>query len=96
MKGWGYLKFAAAIAVLHFVAALGTFALGFSIGLKRWDTGPAGVLESAANAVAAVLFQPGAQLLALGLPGEFDWMIIVGNSALWGLVGAAIMRVRSR
>ena len=91
MRRWGYWKIATMIAVLHFIAAVGTFALGFSIGLKRWDTGSAGTVESVANTFAAVLFQPGAQLLAMGLPAELDWMIILGNSVLWGLVGAAVV-----
>lgn len=91
MRRWGYWKIATAITVLHFIAAVGTFALAFSIGLKRWDAGSAGPVESVANTFAAVLFQPGAQLLAMGLPGEFDWIIILGNSVLWGLVGAAVV-----
>ncbi len=88
MKRWGYLKIATLLTVLHLVAALGSFAVGFSIGMKRWDVGKAGLLETAANAVAGLLFQPGSRFLKFGMSGGVEWAIIFGNSVLWGAVGA--------
>ena len=81
----------AVVAVVHLVLALGSFALGFSIGIKRWDVGTAGMLESAANAIAGVLLQPGLQLLKSGMSGGLEWAIIFGNSVLWGVVGALVV-----
>lgn len=84
----GFLKIAAILSVLHLVAAAGSFVLAFSIGIKRWDSGSPGILESTANAIAEVLLQPGIRLLRVGMPGELEWAIIVGNSILWGISGA--------
>jgi hypothetical protein len=92
MRRWRFLKLAVTIALLHLVIAAGSFALGFSIGIKRWDSGPPGMLESTATAIAEVLLQPGIGLLRLGMPGEVEWAIIVGNSILWGIVGAILVR----
>jgi len=91
MTRWGYLKVAAVLTMLHLVAALGSFAVGFSIGLKRWDLGKAGVLETAANALAELLLQPGSRFLKLGMSAELEWAIIFGNSVLWGAVGALVV-----
>jgi hypothetical protein len=88
MRRWRFLKIAAIISLLHLLAAAGSFVLGFSIGIKRWDSGPPGVLESTASAIAGVLLQPGVRLLVVGMPGELEWAIILGNSVLWGVVGA--------
>ena len=91
MKRWGYLKIAVALSVLHLAAALGSFVVGFSIGMKRWDVGKAGLLESAANGLAEVLLQPGLRLLKFGMSGGLEWAIIFGNSVLWGAVGALVV-----
>jgi len=94
MRRWGFLNIALIISLLHSLAAAGTFVLGFSIGLKRWDSGPPQMLESAANAVAEVLLQPGIRFLRVGLPGELEWAIVVANSILWGIVGATVLVLR--
>lgn len=91
MRGWRFLKIAALISVLHLLAAAGTFVLGFSIGIKRWDSGSPGILELAATTLAGVLLQPGIRFLAIGMPGELEWAIILANSILWGIVGAALV-----
>lgn len=91
MRRWRYLQIAAVLAVLHLILALGSVAVGFSIGIRRWDVGSAGMLESAANGLAEVLFQPGSRLLALGVSGGLEWAIILGNSLLWGAMGALIV-----
>ena len=84
----GFLKIAVILSVLHLVAAAGSFVLAFSIGIKRWDSGSPGILESTANAIAEVLLQPGIRLLRVGMPGELKWAIIVGNSILQRISGA--------
>lgn len=91
MRRWRFLKIAVIIFLLHLLAAAGSFVLGFSIGIKRWDSGPPGTLESTATAIAEVLLQPGIRLLAVGMPGELEWAIILGNSILWGIVGAILV-----
>jgi predicted aconitase len=65
--------------------------LAFSIGITRWDSGSPRILESTANAIAEVLLQPGIRLLSVGMPGELEWAIIVGNSILWGISGAVFV-----
>jgi hypothetical protein len=98
MKAWRFLKLALTISVLHLVIAAGSFVLGFSIGIKRWDSGPPGILEAAATAIGEVLLQPGIGLLRVGMPAEVEWAIILGNSVLWGIAGAMLVRaiVRAR
>jgi hypothetical protein len=91
MKRWGFFKIAVIISVLHLLAGAGTFLLGLSIGVKRWDSGPPGILESTATAIGEVLLQPGIRFLAVGMPGELEWAIILGNSILWGIVGAILV-----
>ncbi len=91
MRRWGFLKIAAILSALHLLLAIGSFVLGWSIGVKRWDSGPGGMLESTANAIAEVLLQPGARLLAIGMPGELEWAILLANSVLWGAVGAGLV-----
>ena len=49
MRRWRYLQIAAVLAVLHLILALGSVAVGFSIGIRRWNVGSAAMLESAAN-----------------------------------------------
>lgn len=91
MKHRRILKIAAVIAVAHLTAALGSLALGFAIGARRWDSGSPGILESVADGVAGVLLQPGSHLWRMGMSGDLEWAIIVGNSALWGTVGALVI-----
>ncbi len=91
MKRWGYLRIAAILSALHLVLAVGSLAVGFSIGLRRWDVGSAGFVESFTNGLAAVLLQPGAHLLTMGMSGALDWAIILGNSLLWGALGALVV-----
>jgi len=85
------LKIAAIVSLLHLLVAVGCFVLGFSIGIKRWDSGPPGMLEATANAIAGVLLQPGIRFLAIGMSGELELAIIVANSILWGIVGAMVV-----
>src|SRR5688500_4883831 len=72
-----------------------------ALGRRRWELragifnrdqtvgfGSPGIFESTANAIAEVLLQPGIRLLSVGMPGELEWAIIVGNSILWGISGA--------
>jgi heme A synthase len=96
MRRWGFLRIAVIISVLHLLAAVGSFVLGFSIGIKRWDSGPPGILESTATAIGEVLLQPGIGFLEVGMPGELEWAIIVGNSILWGIVAAIVVCAFSR
>ena len=90
---WGFLTIAAILSLVHFLVAVGSFALAWSIGIKRWDSGPRGMLEATANAVAEVLLQPGIRLLVMGMPGELELAIIVANSLLWGIAGAVVVLV---
>jgi hypothetical protein len=76
---------------VHLALALGCLAVSFSIGLRRWDLGSAGFVESFANGLGAVLLQPGALLLHMGMTGSLDWAIILGNSVLWGTLGALVV-----
>lgn len=82
---------AIALSLLHFIAALATFALGFMVGIRRWDSGAPGALESAASLVAEVLLQPGMRFVGQGMPAEVEWAIIACNSLLWGSVGAVLV-----
>jgi hypothetical protein len=53
--------------------------------------GSPGILESTANAIAEVLLQPGIRFLSVGMPGELEWAIILGNSIVWGIGGAILV-----
>jgi len=91
MKRWGFLKIAAILSLLHLLLAAGSFVLGWSIGIRRWDSGPRGPLEATANAMAEVLLQPGIRFLAAGMSGDVELGIIAANSILWGVVGALVV-----
>lgn len=92
MKRRRYLSWVVGLAALHMVMSFGSLAIGVGIGMKRLGTGGgAGLLETMANRLAEVLFRPGSHLWVPGMSGSLDWAIIVGNSVLWGVVGASVI-----
>src|SRR5688572_33335884 len=92
VKRWGYLRIAAMLSAVHLALVLGCLIVSFSIGLRRWDLGSAGFVESFANGLGAVLLQPGAQLLTMGMPGSLVWEIIVGNRVVCVALGSIVVR----
>jgi hypothetical protein len=99
------LRLAAIFAAIHLVAATGSLLLGFSLGMARFDspeTSAPGYTEAASSRLADVLFAP-AQMIYRALhagssaPAMVQWLYMILNSALWGLVlAAAVMWLRSR
>lgn len=83
------------LSAAHLVIALTSLAVGFSIGIDRFGSGDAGLLERSANSLAEVLFLPGSYVYrwAPRLSGLAEWTMILGNSLLWGVVAASIMAV---
>jgi hypothetical protein len=99
------LRLAAIFAAIHLVAATGSLLLGFSLGMARFDsleTSAPGYTEAASSRLADVLFAP-AQMIYRALhvgssaPAMVQWLYMILNSALWGLVlAAAVTWLRSR
>ena len=89
-----YLSWVVGLATLHMAMSFGSLAVGVGIGMKRLGTGGgAGFAETTANRLAEVLFRPGSSIWTPGMSGTLDWAIIVGNSVLWGVVGASVIVV---
>lgn len=92
------LRLAAVMAVIHFALVAVSFAVGFSSTMERFDSAvqtDGSAAEAAANYVVRVLAQPG--LAAWDLvnsnrtaPRLVQWVVILGNSAIWGLLLAAL------
>jgi hypothetical protein len=99
------LRLAAIFAAIHLVAATGSLLLGFSLGMARFDSPETSVpsyAEGASSRLADVLFAP-AQMIYRALhagsspPAMVQWLYVMLNSALWGLVPAtAVMWLRQR
>ena len=79
------------LSALHLVLALGSIAVSFATGMARWDSGKAGFIETLANSLGWVLLQPGSRLWGEGISGELDSAILLGNSVLWGALGALVV-----
>jgi len=100
----GTLRLAAILGTLHLVVAMGSLLLGFSLGMTRFDspgtTGP-GYVETTSSHLADILFQPvhaiyRAFYAGLSAPAVVQWLSMILNSVLWGLVLAVgVRRIRS-
>lgn len=98
-------RLAAIFAAIHLVAAVGSLLLGFSLGMARFDhpeTIARSYAEATSSRLAEVLFEPG-QMLYRALhagssaPALVQWLYVILNSALWGLVlAAAVLWLRPR
>ena len=89
------------IATIHFLLAIGSLLVSFSLGMGRFDDlvykGPSPV-EKAADTLTRILNQPGMSIwnswASRHLPGAFEWGLLLANSCLWGLVLAILFRSR--
>ena len=91
-----------------FTCAHAIFTLGcmfYSMDFGRFDNPdlPQSFSVTAAGAAANVLMLPGLLIwtswASKNLPNAVQWLLFIGNSALWGLVGVALVngwrRIRS-
>ncbi|MDB5943185.1 MAG: hypothetical protein JWQ13_2751 [Ramlibacter sp.] len=96
------LRLAAIFSVIHLVAAAASLLFGFSLAMGRFDSpGMApGHAEATSSGLAAFLLQPGQAIYSALHAGSsasamVQWLSLVLNSALWGLVlAAAVMWLR--
>ncbi len=105
MKLRRFATLAAIFGAVHFVVALGSLAVAFSMGMERFDSGLAddgGALEATASALANALSQPGISIYSaifVGRAGPWllQWCIVVLNSLLWGAALAwLVLAARAR
>jgi hypothetical protein len=105
MNARATLRLAVILAAIHLVVAVGSLLLGFSLGMARFDTPETSApsyVEATSSRLADVLFEPVQMIYrslhaGSGAPAMVQWLYMIMNSALWGLVLAtAIMWLRSR
>ncbi|MBU6275094.1 MAG: hypothetical protein KGQ61_00490 [Planctomycetes bacterium] len=93
---WGGVVVAAA----HFVAQVATMMFGIGRGLARFDHGGDPTLAERLFEACAMLLQFPLVLLVRSLPvggsGQWGWMILLANSALWGVAATAVWRLMAR
>src|SRR3954451_21095703 len=78
----------AVFSVLHFITAAVAFCITFDAGMDRFDFGGEPTLvEELAQSVAKILFFPGYQFAQSANihNNAAEWLVVFGNSFLWGL-----------
>jgi len=100
----GTLRLGALLGTLHLVVAVGSLLLGFSLGMTCFDspgTTGSGYVETTSSHLADILFQPvhaiyRAFYAGSSAPTVVQWLCMILNSVLWGLVLAVgVARIRS-
>ena len=87
-----FIKTAVALAAIHLVVALGSLSFGYGMGMRRFDTGgDEGIVEAVLNFLGHYLLIPGAYLWTPGMSSPVQLIITLGNSVLWGALGAVIV-----
>lgn len=93
---WGGM----AVAAAHFVAQLAAMMIVIGRGLARFDHGGDPTLVERFLEACATLLQFPLVLLVRSLPvggsGQWGWLILLANSALWGVAGTVLWRLTSR
>ena len=99
----GRLSGVIAITVVHLLLTVVLFGVAAGMSLSRLDSGGApSLLEQAASLVTDVLLLPVARPViefapASWNPGLWGYLILVLNSAIWGMVGSLLLsRLRSQ
>jgi len=83
---------------VHAALALGASFYAMAAGSARFDNPelPRTFGETAAGLVANVLMSPGrfvwTSWASRNLPNAVEWIVVIGNSALWGAAGVAVAR----
>lgn len=90
----------AAVAALHFVVQVAALLAAVGRGMARFDQGgEPGIAERLVDGAATLLQFP-LVLLARSLPiggtGQWGWLILLANSALWGVAVIGVWRVAAR
>ena len=98
MRPGSIIRLTLLLAGLHLILALGSFWIGFSSGMERFDAGTpieASPFEATASVISKVLLQPMLgiwNLIFVGRssPAFLQWLAILLNSLLWGIVVAVV------
>ena len=78
-------------AACHFVAMILSTVVAFEITFRAFDGAEyAPYVRSVANGAAMILSHPGRLLLRARLSKEMEWLVVAGNSVLWGLAATLI------
>ena len=92
-----FLRFAGLFAVVHLLISVASLLTSFGLGMSRFDDSKAPVatpLELVSSNVAGILLQPAESVYSLAPPGSLSssvqWLVLAANSALWGLLLAAV------
>jgi hypothetical protein len=89
-------KIAVGFGVAHFLVLSVCFLMAFTLGMERFDKGDTneGAVEYVAVSLANILMAPGMHLwtpwASKNLHDAFEWMLVVANSALWGITLAYV------
>jgi len=87
------------IAVIHLVFSIGSVAIAFGAGMEAFDNPDYkySAFERIADQLARVLMQPGmffwTPWMSRNMPDAVEWLSVVVNSLLWGLVIAVIINM---
>ncbi|MBL6720460.1 MAG: hypothetical protein ISQ08_03520 [Planctomycetes bacterium] len=89
------------LSVAHFVLALGSLLLSLTLsgGIDAEEALLPSPLPELCAGATAVLMQPGAALWSQlqsgeSLPDALEWLLVLGNSLLWGGCAALLLRAR--
>lgn len=94
-----------AFTALHFVVSVGALIASLAMGMARFETGPGGlesyepptttehVLDTMVDVLLSPLLPLSRLLPPVWLPAPLEWMALVLNSALWGVLAYLAVRL---
>jgi len=89
-------KRAIGFGIAHFIILIVCFLTAFTLGMERFDKGDANVsaVGYVTGSLTEILMSPGKYLwtswASKNLHNAFEWMLLIANSALWGVALAYV------
>ena len=89
-------KRAVGFSIAHFIVLIVCFMTAFTLGMERFDKGDAheSAVEYVTGSLTNILMSPGKYIwtpwASKNLHDVFEWMLLIANSALWGITIAYV------
>jgi len=89
-------KRAVGFGIAHFLVLTVCFLAAFTLGMERFNEGDAneGAVEYVTGSLTNILMIPGKYIwtpwASKNLHNVFEWMLLIANSALWGITLAYV------